>query len=232
MKEFTVRFSIPIVLVLVVILGGCTESPLDPGPTRTPGVGSWYAYSRVDTDSSRTAIPRTESRDTLTVTSTGNTFDGRSNLHLLESSRRHIYLSYEPNADVLSISPEGCDCLLNWIPYVIGSKKTTTLPGRDTVLSSGTQHWTITEVMRHDGTESITVPAGTFDTHKLTLTSTSKVVGPAMTATAVTTTTYYFAPSIGYLAKVVRREESFMNTNTVPTIASGSEQVLLGYEVK
>jgi hypothetical protein len=239
--HYLLLFLLPF-LLLSMLIGGCTGTPTDAAsdPPRRPGVGSWYAYSRVETDSTLAGTTGIESLDTLTVISTGNSFRGKSDLHMLESSRDEsypirVYLGYQSNDDVMSIIGDTCSCWENWIPFTIGTKQTTTLPKKDTTLFQQTYnsaHHLITEVVRYDSTVSVTVLAGTFDTHRLTLLRTQTVKLRDRILTVASTTAYYFDTSIGYLVKVVTRIESTLDTLPGSLRATESEQVLTAYELK
>jgi hypothetical protein len=234
MRSRNIHYLLPF-LLLPMLIGGCTSTPTESpsDPTRRPGVGSWYAYSRMATDANN--IPTgTAILDTLTVVSTGQSYKGRSDLHRLESRMRALYVGYESNNDVVS-RDDTCECWGNWIPYTVGTRERRTLPTKDTVLfaqTAGAYHHTITEVIEHQGIESVTVPAGTFQAHRLKLVRTESGAKSTGTVTITTTTTYYFAPTIGYLVKTVVRDETRSSTQPGIITAFGSEQVLTAYEVK
>jgi hypothetical protein len=141
------------------------------------------------------------------------------------------YTFMKVRTDSNSVKVPGWDTTVAWITYPAGSRTRFTLPSVDTTVENpfgGTWQISSSGSIVHGGTATITVPAGTFRTHRLVQTSIFSLGSGASKLTTTSSDTIYYAPSIGWVVKVVGRTES--SDALFP--AEGTEEVLRSYSLK
>ncbi len=208
MKKLTVLVSL---LSLVSIMAACSQSA---APTQTaawpaPKVGKIYVFQDL-TD------PRT---DTIEITSTGQTVAGKSNVVRLRavSSEGDTSLGFynlESNDDFTfgdsSYSGLSTDTpRFRWTTFPTGSSQAISDPSVDTM--DGPYHDVETGARTFIGTETVTVPAGTFSTvrvrynwyHSYTM-DTANAIGDMTHQTL----DYWFVPSLAMFVKATDTEIS------------------------
>src|SRR4051812_7438487 len=92
-------------LVPMLALSGCSTSTTDTPPVMTmstpPGVGSMFVMDHYDLDSAYRKIDSTEFFDTVFVAQTGMSYEGKTNVMQMHSTRGNIfYINEEPNSDI------------------------------------------------------------------------------------------------------------------------------------
>ena len=230
----SMRFLLPkLALLSLLLLAACGDDSVtssEPGATVSPKAGSSYTYMKVRTDSNSVKVPGWDTTYAQSVISTGNSYRGKSNLVMFRDDSTDLFVSYESNGDYAML-PKTDDTTVQWVIYPAGSRTRFTLPSVDTTVENpfgGT--WQISErgSIVHGGTATITVPAGTFATHRLVQSSVFSLGSGASKLSTTSTDTIYYAPSIGWVVKVVGRTES--NDPQFP--AEGTEEVLTSYTLK
>jgi hypothetical protein len=230
----SIRIALPkLVLLPLLLLAACGDDSVtsnEPGATIAPKAGSSYTFMKVRTDSNSVKVPGWDTTYSQSVVSTGNSFRGKSNLVMFHEDSTDIFVSYESNGDY-SMLPKTDDTTVAWITYPAGSRTRFTLPSVDTTVENpfgGTWQISSSGSIVHGGTATITVPAGTFRTHRLVQTSVFSLGSGASKLTTTSSDTIYYAPSIGWVVKVVGRTES--SDALFP--AEGTEEVLRSYSLK
>jgi|GEM_PF-4342121 len=233
-------------MLLLATVAGCKDSdPVDPNsdPTLFPmAAGTYWIYSSqtIDTTGALSGPVRT---DSTVVLSTSQALGGRTasmvaTFHISNgtgsdtsaySSDAHALYAYLPLNEMLS---EG-----RWIK-IIDRNATGRWVAFDTTLalpldSTGTitVGLKLTMEVENVGTQSIAVPAGTFNAteYRTTLTTSTSIVGFPITGTVVTH--YYQVPELGFVQ--IRQDvgHSFNPLDGSVTKSQGNLQQLLRYSI-
>jgi hypothetical protein len=162
------RIALAIGLLFGIGVSACSDdNPADPGSsTDAPNAGTSYTLRGVTTDELGRIL---QSRDIISViVETNQSYFGRTGLVKMVTAGSPGYLQYGANGDIATVyyvSMNGVLVDSSWISYPFGSKGSSALPAVNQNLSGFvvTSQGEITYV----GTESVTVPAGTFETQKV-----------------------------------------------------------------
>lgn len=238
----------PALIVAAIIgataaLGGCKDTPTTPngGAVTKPKAGSTYSFATYDTDSLGAKVPGSDSTRSFTCIAAGVNYAGKSDVYEFAPTtggdeQDTVYMHYESNGDVsqhLSFS-NGVLAAAGWITIPFASKTATTTTLLDSNVidpDSGIESHVVMKITTSgSGSESITVPAGTFTALKGTLTLTATVTAQGLTLLSMQNTgNIYFVPSIGYAAKTAGSANvDAFGTRTI----SGSVESLTSYTVK
>lgn len=199
-----------------------TSTPTTPSSTK-PGVGSQFISQTIELDSTGSPVIGSESYDTTRVIQTGLTVNGKTNaLEMFDSyndgSMDTVYLRYEDNGDVSTLSPGDN----GWTTYPFGSKQTST---RTVDTNFDGMPVTMTEKIEYNGTETLTIAGKSLSAQKLKLTLTS--ANPALPINA--TQNVWYVPSIGMIAKT---QEMYQIDLGMFSSSGGDIRTLQSYNLK
>ncbi len=223
-------------LVLSSGCGGDTSGPGDGMIPVKPGVGSFYIYKGVSDDAG--GSPATIRFDTISVRSTNATLQEMTGLISLWSTatRTFGYMRYEGNGDLTMYEPRYTgDSTAEMIAttfYPLGRHTSTQLNTDSTYISSG--YKVRYDSLLYAGTQSLTVPAGTFTVAKVITVNDTRLYTStgAMTGRVREAWSYYFAPSIGFFIKVDLEHIFFDAAGTITSHQTPDVIELTAYRIQ
>ena len=208
-------------------LAACTESPtsVEPGPTVRPTVGSIYTYRSYRTDSTGKEVPGSSNTVTARVLATGQSYRSRSDLTVIEEKAFELYVHYGADGDI-AIFPSVPDTTtsVEWIELPFGSRRTIVAPPVST--SVGTTTITTTSNTSFVSVEVIETSGGPLVAQRIKITQSLTVSIGGSKQTSTVTSNMWYAPSIGYLAKITS------DFQTDGSSGGGKVQVLESFERK
>lgn len=210
-----------------LVVAACSESPtsVEPGPTVKPTVGSIYTHRSYTIDSTGNEEPGSSKMITARVLATGQSYRSRSGLTLIEEDGTGVYVHYDGNGDV-SVFPSVPDTVtsIDWRDLPFGSRRTISEPPEITTV--GTVTLTTTSITAFVAVETIETGGGPLVTQRIRNTQSLTVSTGALKRTTTVTLDMWYAPSIGYLAKITS------DFQTDGSSGGGKVQVLESFERK
>lgn len=208
-------FALACVLVFVV---GCSDAttPNDPVVVVIPKTGSFFVLEY-------TTVPSTTTmRDTVYAVISGVTRRGKSNAvgyHDHSASNDTSFVSYAQNGDVFLWTGDDA----NYLPLKIASKSDTTWIDS---LGYGMAVIPRTNTISYAGSETLTVVGNAVLCHIIKHEMRARLEGVYGLRE---TMTYWFAPSIGFFAKLTLHKTDTTDTGTKE---GNQTQTLVDYNVK
>lgn len=201
------RISRMIALALVVV--SCSSNdPVSPQPTGDqPKTGSTFSFERFSTDpTTGEPISSTKLRYTATITQTGLTFLGKTNVSKMRTEGigevTDAYIYYDPNGD-FSVAALYNNVPSGWVTWPVASHTKTENVIADTTYSVGgisiSNKATATTI--YVGTETMVIGGKDVTVVKMVQTLESVVTSSGVSQTISLSQDGYFAPTIGFFAK-------------------------------
>lgn len=228
-------------VALAFILVSCSDNPSDPsGPTTatTPKAGSSFTFETVQTDTSTGApIESTRRESSSTIAATGVSYMGRTNCVKFTSEDNGTttegYINYPSSGDMELLHPTSTPGGLRytWATVPVKTKGTTTTILYDSTIAIATfiYHNRMTAIYEHVGTETITVPAGTFEVDRIKQTSQIYFNINGAESTQELSGYLYYSHTLGF---VIKTDYSLMRISSSGAATTGMYSVLKSYVLK
>jgi hypothetical protein len=198
----SLRRSFFSICLLGLAIAGCTSSTETAAPAvpwRVPGAGTDYTFTTTTKFLATGGIQTNVETSHFTVEATGLSVDGKSNAVRFSSGHDSGYVVYAANGDIM-MSDSG-ENGFTWLVYPTGNHGAIVLPGLDSTDSDGV-HYVQSNTRTYDGTERITVTAGSYDAIRIReTTSDTTTLANGSAYTYYKDSHYWFVPSLGFLAK-------------------------------
>jgi hypothetical protein len=158
-----------IIIIISFSVLGCKSTSL----VKPPEVNSVFIYELYFVDSTEKVIEGSGKFDTMTVVSTGSTYQGKNNVLSFKVDsgvNPSIFLNYEIGGDV-SEYVDGHALPGNkygWITYPIATKSVTSFLREDSSITLSKTRHTLTSSITYAGTEKIRLAEHVFDAVVLT----------------------------------------------------------------
>jgi len=220
-----------------LILAACSSNTTTPTTVTVvqPKTGSTFTQEEFRTDTTTGApIPSTRETFTYTLSRTGISFFGKSNVSELTNveptDTSTIYFNYESNGDV-SMFVHTSETDGEWLLLPISSKTTSTVTVMDTTIDVFGLQMKMKSTMTtsYAGTENFTVKGQAVSTMKIKNVILSSVSFAGGNTESTSEASFYFAPSLGYFTKM--ETPVFIDPNTGEK-AEGSVSILIDYNLK
>jgi hypothetical protein len=229
MKHISRRTATAITAIIIAMLplAGCGgDSTTGPGTSTLvkPKVGTTYTYTDIKYDFGDSTLVLSSDTHTFRIIGTGTTAAGIKDIvsffHVDDNDTN--YAVYEPNGDLtlFTMSDTNADGMgdkvTNSETYPFSSHRSTQTWG-DTSFFNGAIYRVRADSVLYLGNETLTVPAGTFTVSKVAiLKDTRNYSVPGVLSSRIREGhTFYFAPSIGFLARWTKDYEAIDSTGKV-----------------
>jgi len=240
------------VILFAALISGCSSSTSTNTPPAnanvTPKTGSTYTYAMFK-DTAGTKVPGSDTTINASVTADSQTMLNQSNVYTVIDGGDTTYLTYASNKDVMIYRQTtglsglfqslGDGVFHRWINLAITSKTSGVKILNDTDVIVTVQGFAIPAKVTVEtdfiADENVTVGTETMATNHCRITATA-VSNTAIISPTVTYTNQrdiYFAPKIGYAAKVTTKESIPAITLLGSTAkVTGTSKTLTAYSIK
>jgi hypothetical protein len=193
--------AIAIALLSFGISACSSDNPSDPGGSSgAPNVGTTYDFRGVTYDN----VGRTVNASDIisVIAGTDQSYFGKTGLVKMITAGNAGYLDYRNDGDlgmVYYITVNGARVDSSWLAYPFGTKGSGAIPPVDRDLLG--MPVSMRGEIAYAGTESVTVPGGTFETQKVRVASRLKMGDGAGMLRNERIDTLWYAPAIHYIVK-------------------------------
>lgn len=181
-----------IVAIVATVLSGCSNNTSTSPNSSPPGAGSTFIFHYYDIDSAGNALPEGGGHDTATITATGLSYQGKTDVFTIAyGPGTPQYRHSEANGDLSFYRPGDLDGQpQGWKTIPIATKgvltylvQDSTIPGKIPVKD--------TISYTYAGTKTLTLANRTFQTVAMAVTARQQSTGAQLTGT------YYYVPELG-----------------------------------
>jgi hypothetical protein len=206
MKSPVARLSLLMILPTLALTGCSRENPAAPQQPSVqwtkPGVGSMFIYNAYRTDSTGAKIPGTDVVAGETVSAVGISDRGVDGLVRFENAGGSRLVDYRSNGDLAYVMEDPDGVPYPWTVVPVGSRGSTERAPWSLSLgdpSTGISTWSVPgATTRYVGSETITVPAGSFAAHRLVMTTRDSTYEGIPYSDV---DTFWYAPTVGTFVK-------------------------------
>ncbi len=232
MRENDMNSKVARILLSVVIVSqwGCdSDSVTEPTTTvktSPPKAGSTFTFNQVRLDSLGRKISGSDVTHTDSVAETGISIYGKSNVMMTVVGSFGIkkYYNFESNGDISEYVDYSDTPPLRsfWVTYPIQSigAKTYTLIDTTVTVSGISSRITSKAIVSYEGSSRLPIYDSSLTMIKIKTVGVNTVTSSVQNRTDSLIAYYYFAPSIGYIAKYREEPSSF---------GDGLEQTLISF---
>jgi hypothetical protein len=199
------------------------------GPAFTtvkPGVGSSYVYDVFATDSLGRKLEGSDRTLIYNVPFADAAFGGATAVTAFQEQTDTTFIQYDPKGDILMAYPAE-DGKYAWLRMPFGTKEPVDVLVVDHPYDDGS-HYTYRYQAEFVGSESVQVGTNSLTVYTVRTTTTGTRTGADARVTKIETS-YLYAPSIGWFAKI---SDLLTRTDNTGTLTTGTVTELQNYLVK
>ncbi len=227
-----ITFSLTLLLFSGIFIIGCDSdsgtSPTTSLATRAPKVGSSFTFNQIRLDSLGKKVIASDVTQTDSVVEAMVSLYGKTNVAKIVGVPfgQLKYFNYELNGDISEYIDYSDTPPLHsfWATYPIQSRATKlyTLIDTTVTVSGVTSHVVSTVSVSYEGISTLAIYDSTLTMIKIKTVGVNSVTSPVQNYSDSLTAYYYFAASIGYIAKQRQEPNSF---------GGGSEETLVSFRL-